>query len=117
MGVLAPDGAFVRSPKLGPVLIALKDRGVAFAAESAKVDLDMPHAAVTASIDVDLFRDAIEARLSAAAKAAKDSGSGLLVVSPRPVAFDRLLGWFERLNEQGIALAPASATVKQTGKS
>lgn len=117
MGVLAPDGAFVRSPKLGPVLIALKDRGVAFAAESAKVDLDMPHTTVTASINADLFRDAIEASLSAAAKAAKDSGSGLLVVSPRPVAFDRLLGWFDRLNEQGIALAPASATVKQTGKS
>lgn len=117
IGVLAPDGAFVRSGKLNPVLVALKDRGLLFAAEGAKVETDLPHAAVTATVDVDLFRDAIEARLSAAARAARDSGHGLLVVSPRPVAFDRLLGWFERLNDQGVALAPASAIVKQNGKS
>lgn len=117
IGVLAPDGAFVRSGKLSPVLVALKERGMVFAGEGAKVDVDLPAAAVTATLDVDLFRDAIEARLTGAARAAKDQGHGLLVVSPRPVAFDRLLGWFERLGEQGMVLAPASAIVKQTGKS
>lgn len=123
VGVLAPDGAFTRSAKLAPVLMALKERGLVFAGENAKVDLDLPAAAVTATLDVDLFRDAIEARLSSAARAAKDSGTGLVVVSPRPVAFDRLLGWLDRLDGQGLALAPATAIVKspappkQTGKS
>lgn len=125
VGVLAPDGAFVRSAKLAPVLMALKERGLAFAGEGAKVDVDVPAAAVTATLDVDLFRDAIEARLAGAARAAKESGAGLVVVSPRPVAFDRLLGWLDRLDGQGLVLAPATAivkvpapaTAKPTGKS
>lgn len=117
VGVLAPDGAFVRSPKLSPVLMALKERGLIFAGEGAKVDVDLPAAAVTATLDVDLFRDAIESRLSAAARAAKDGGNGLVVVSPRPVAFDRLLGWLDRLEGQGLALVPATGVVKQSGKS
>lgn len=117
VGVLAPDGAFVRSAKLSPVLMALKERGLIFAGEGAKVDVDLPAAAVTATLDVDLFRDAIESKLSAAGRAAKESGNGLVVVSPRPVAFDRLLGWLDRLEGQGLALVPATGVVKQPGKS
>lgn len=117
VGVLAPEGAFVRSDKLSPVLAALKDRGLIFLGDGAKVDVDLPQAAVTATLDTDLFRDAIEARLGVAARAAKDNGTGLLVVAPRPVAFDRLVGWLDRLGDQGIVLAPATAIVKQTGKS
>ncbi|MGE5515369.1 MAG: divergent polysaccharide deacetylase family protein [Bacteroidota bacterium] len=115
VGVLAPDGAFVRSGKLVPVLMALKERGMVFAGEGAKVDVDVASAAVSATLDVDLFRDAIEARLNTAARAAKESGNGLVVVSPRPVAFDRLLGWLDRLGDQGLVLAPATAVVKETG--
>lgn len=117
VGVLAPDGAFVRSGKLNPVLTALKERGMVFVGDGAKVDVDLPAAAVTTTLDVDLFRDAIEARLSGAARAAKDHGTGLVVVSPRPVAFDRLVGWLDRLADQGLVLAPATGIVKQAGKS
>lgn len=116
-GVLAPDGAFVRSAKLAPILTALKERGLAFAGEGAKLEVELPHAAVTDSIDTDLFRDSIEVRLNDAAAAARQRGHGLMVVSPRPVAFDRLLGWFQRLGEQGLVLAPVSAVVSQNGKS
>ncbi|HLO78332.1 MAG TPA: divergent polysaccharide deacetylase family protein, partial [Magnetospirillum sp.] len=116
VGVLAPDGAFVRSDKLKPVLTALKDRGLIFLGDGARIDVDVPGALVTTTLDTDLFRDAIEARLNAAARAARDSGSGLVVVSPRPVAFDRLVGWLDRLGDQGVAVAPATGIVKQTGK-
>jgi polysaccharide deacetylase 2 family uncharacterized protein YibQ len=117
VGVLAPDGAFVHSAKLSTVLMALKERGMIFVADGAKVDVDLPNAAVTAVLDNDLFRDAIEARLTAAARTAKTGGSGVVVVSPRPVAFDRLLGWLDRLGDQGLVLAPATGVVKQSGKS
>jgi polysaccharide deacetylase 2 family uncharacterized protein YibQ len=116
VGVLALEGPFVRSAKLSPVLAALKERGLIFLGEGAKVDVDVPAAAVTSTVESDLFRDAIAARLDRAATAAKDSGTGLVVVSPRPVAFDRLVGWLDRLGNQGIALAPATAIVKQSGK-
>lgn len=116
-GALAPGGAFVRSPKLAPVLTALRERGLAFAGEGAKLDVDLPRAEVIATIDHDLFRDAIESRLNAAADIARKNGRGLLVVTPRPVAFDRLLGWFGRMGEQGLVLAPASAVVTLNGKS
>ncbi|MCR6629992.1 MAG: divergent polysaccharide deacetylase family protein [Magnetospirillum sp.] len=117
VGVLVPDGAFARSAKLAPVLMALKERGLMFVGEGAKVEVDVPAAAVTATLGIDLFRDAIQARLDGAARAAKDSGSGLVVVSPRPVAFDRLVGWLDKLGDQGIVLAPATGVAKQTGKS
>jgi polysaccharide deacetylase 2 family uncharacterized protein YibQ len=116
VGVLATEGPFVRSPKLSPVLVALKDRGLIFLGEGAKVDVDVPAGSVTATVEADLFRDAIESRLGQAARAATTSGAGIVVVAPRPVAFDRLVGWLDRLGDQGIALAPATAVVKQNGK-
>jgi len=116
VGVLAPDGNFVRSPKLVPVLNALKERGLVYLGTGG-AQVDVPAAPVTAQLDIDLFRDAIEARLGSAAAAAKGAGSGLVVVSPRPVAFDRLVGWLDKLPDQGLVLAPATAIVKQPGKS
>ncbi|HTH17349.1 MAG TPA: divergent polysaccharide deacetylase family protein, partial [Magnetospirillum sp.] len=111
-----PDGNFVRSPKLVPVLNALKERGLVYLGTGG-AQVDVPAAPVTAQLDIDLFRDAIEARLGSAAAAAKGAGSGLVVVSPRPVAFDRLVGWLDKLPDQGLVLAPATAIVKQPGKS
>ncbi|MBC7950535.1 MAG: divergent polysaccharide deacetylase family protein [Rhodospirillaceae bacterium] len=116
VGVLAPEGSFTGSPKLAPVLMALKERGLLYVGQGATADAGLPVAPVTASLDVDTFRDAIETRLTMAARTAKDSGRGIVVVSPRPVVFDRLVGWLDRLGEQGIALAPASGVVKQGGK-
>jgi polysaccharide deacetylase 2 family uncharacterized protein YibQ len=117
VGVLAPEGPFTKAPaKLVPVLNQLKERGLLYVGEGAKPEHGLPMAGVSALLDVDLFRDALEARLGRAANAAKEAGSGVVVVAPRPVAFDRLVGWLDRLGEQGIALAPASAVVKQSAK-
>lgn len=117
VGVLAPNGGFTASPKLGPVLGALHERGLLYVGGGARTDAGPPVAAVTTQVEVDLFRDAIEARLAGAARTAKDSGQGVLVVAPKPVTFDRLVGWLDKLSDQGIVLAPVSAVVKQTGKS
>lgn len=117
VGVLATDGPFVRSPKLAPVLIALKDRGLIFVSDGVKSDIDVPQAGVTATIDTDLFRDSIQSRLDGAAAAAKTGGTGSVVLVPRPVAFDRLVGWLDKLGDKGLVLAPATAIVKQSGKS
>lgn len=116
-GVLAPDGGFVASPKLAPVLGSLRERGLLYVGNGARIESGPPSAAVTAQVEEDLFRDAIEARLALAARAAKEGGQGVLVVTPKPVTFDRLVNWLDRLGGQGIVLAPASAVVKQTGKS
>lgn len=117
VGVVAPDGGFTRSTKLAPILMALKERGLLYVGDGAKPDAGLPVASVTAVLDSDSFRDAIESRLALAAHTAKESGQGMVVVSPRPVVFDRLVGWLDRLGEQGIVLAPASGIVKQSGKS
>lgn len=116
VGVLAPDGNFVRSPKLSPVLDALRSRGLIYLGSNGG-QVEVASAPVTAHLEQDLFRDAIEARLGTAAAAAKTAGSGLVLVSPRPVAFDRLVGWLDKLPDQGLVLAPATAIVKQPGKS
>ncbi|MBX9635144.1 MAG: divergent polysaccharide deacetylase family protein [Magnetospirillum sp.] len=116
VGVLAPDGGFTRSPKLAPVLMALKERGLLYVGDGAKAEAGLPVATVTAVLDSDSFRDAIEARLTLATRTALETGQGMVVISPRPVVFDRLVGWLDRLGEQGIVLAPASGIVKQSGK-
>ncbi|MBC7950568.1 MAG: divergent polysaccharide deacetylase family protein [Rhodospirillaceae bacterium] len=116
VGVVAPEGGLVRSAKLAPVLMALKERGLLYVGDGAKADSGLPVAAVTAMLDNDTFRDAIETRLTMAASTAKENGSGVVVVSPRPVVFDRMVNWLDRLTDQGIVLAPASAVVKQGGK-
>lgn len=116
VGVFAPDGNFVRSPKLAPVLMALRERGLLYVGDGVK-DAGLANAAVSAILDPGLFRDAIEARLTQAARTARTAGHGMVVASPSPVAFDRLVHWLDGLSEQGIVLAPASAVVKQTGKS
>lgn len=116
-GMLAPNGGFTASPKLGPVLGVLRERGLLYVGGGAKPDSGPPVAAVTAQVEEDLFRDAIEARLTGAARAAKTDGQGVVVVAPKPVTFDRLVGWLDKLTAQGIVLAPVSAVVKQTGKS
>lgn len=117
VGVLGAEGGFTRSDGLAPVLIALKERGLLYVGDGvAAAQPGLPVAAITTSLDGESFRETIESRLSLAARSAKDSGQAVLVVAPRPVAFDRLVGWLDRLGEQGIVLAPASAIVKQKGK-
>ncbi len=118
VGVLASEGPFTRAPaKLIPVLTQLKERGLLYVGDGAKTDFGLPVAPITTVLEIDLFRDALEARLVRAAASTRETGRGVVVVTPRPVAFDRLVVWLDKLGEQGIALAPASGVVKQSGKS
>lgn len=117
VGVLAPDGGFTSSPQLAPVLGALRERGLLYVGGGAKPDSGPPVAAVTTRLQVDLFRDAIEAQLAQAAQAAVAGNQGVVAVAPKPVTFDSLVKWFDKLGSHGVALAPVSAVVKQSGKS
>lgn len=118
VGVIVEDGPFVRSlAHLSPVLAALKDRGLMYVGHGAEGD-DIPvHFAITETADQDAFREAIDARLSRAATSARESGRALVVLSPRPVSMERLAAWLGKLKDQGVVLVPASALVRETGKS
>ncbi len=61
---------------------------------------------------------ALDGRLEALAKLARDKGSALgLVMVPRPVTLDRLIAWTNTLADKGLVLAPVSALVVPPAKS
>lgn len=117
VGVWAPDGPFVKSAQLQPVLAALKERGLLYIGDGAKDEPKPPALAPLAAIDADAFRDAIDARLAQAAAATPQKGRVVVTAAARPVTLDRLIGFLAKLPDQGIALAPVSAVVRQGGKS
>jgi polysaccharide deacetylase 2 family uncharacterized protein YibQ len=117
VGVWAPDGPFVKSAKLQPVLTALKERGLLYLGDGVKDEPRPPALAPLVAIDSEVFRDAIDVRLGQAAAAAPQKGRVVVTAAARPVTFDRLITFLAKLPDQGIALAPVSAVVRQGGKS
>lgn len=117
VGVWAPPGPFVASAQLAPVLAVLKERGLLYVGEGVKDEPRPPSLAPLAVIDADAFREAIDARLAQAAAAAPQQNRVVVTATARPVTLDRLITFLAKLPDQGIALAPASAIVRQGGKS
>ncbi len=116
VGVWAPDGPFVQSARMGGVLATLRERGLLYVGDGALGEPLLPTAAVNTALGTEIFRDAMDTRLAQASQGARLAGGGLVVASPRPVTYDRLLAWMETLGEQGVQLAPASAVAKRAVK-
>jgi polysaccharide deacetylase 2 family uncharacterized protein YibQ len=112
VGVWAADGPFTRSKQIGLVLAALKDRGLLYVGEGAVSGPRPPMLGVSSQLDAEPFRNAIEARQVQAAAAAKEMGRIVVTVTARPVTFDRLISWLDKLPEQGTVLAPVGSVVK-----
>ena len=112
-GVAALGSRFAGSAaQLAPILAALKERGLLYVGDGAAGgDRTPPYAGITAVIDRDPYREAIEDRLAAVAATARDKGRAVAVASARPVTLDRLVAWMNRLSDQGVVAAPASAVV------
>lgn len=113
-GVAALGARFAGSAgQLAPVLAALKERGLLYIGDGAAGgDRTPPYAAITAVIDRDPYREAIEERLAAVVASARDKGRAVAVAGARPVTLDRLVAWMNRLSDQGVVAAPASAVVQ-----
>jgi polysaccharide deacetylase 2 family uncharacterized protein YibQ len=105
--------------QLESVLKELARRGLLF------VDARPGHAAlplawnrsVDAVIDDDPLNEAaLDARLDALSKLARDKGSALGLVSvPRPKTLERVAAWSNTLTAKGLILAPVSALVQSPG--
>jgi polysaccharide deacetylase 2 family uncharacterized protein YibQ len=113
-GVVALGTRFTGSSgQLAPVLAALRERGLLYIGDGASGgDRTPPYAGITTVIDRDLYREAIEERLAVVAAAARDKGRAVAIAGARPVTLDRLVAWMNRLSDQGVVAAPASAVVQ-----
>lgn len=110
---------FTSSPEsLGPVLEALRDRGLMFldartSRESVAGDLatkiELPRALNNRFLDNEASRIAIDARLLELEEIARTVGYAVGIGFPYPVTLERIARWSATLDEKGIILAPMSA--------
>ena len=110
---------FTSSPEsLGPVLEALRDRGLMFldartSRESVAGDLatqiELPRALNNRFLDNEASRIAIDARLLELEEISKTVGYAVGIGFPYPVTLERIARWSATLDEKGIDLAPMSA--------
>lgn len=72
-------------------------------------------ASATADIVLDerSFRASIDARLDYVERLAKYQGSSVAVTSAKPVNFERLALWLDRIGERGVSVAPVSEVLIQ----
>lgn len=100
------------------VLESLSQRGLLYVHTAPpeglaqNADLGVPSAQSLMAIDERPFREAIDARLKYVAEAAKIRGSAVAVAHPYPVTFERIARFAGQLQTLGVALAPASASVR-----
>jgi polysaccharide deacetylase 2 family uncharacterized protein YibQ len=120
VGVIeAMGGSFTASAlHLEPVLGELKRRGLLYVdrhpaanALPRTIAEEMGLLRIGADIDIDAepSRREISKRLAAAEALARHDGTAVVVARPLPVTFELLGGWFDRLDAEGIALAPITA--------
>jgi polysaccharide deacetylase 2 family uncharacterized protein YibQ len=102
------------------VLAEIAHRGLLFAdARPAEPGLPLAwNRSVDLVIDDDPVNEAaLDARLDALSKLARDKGSALGLVSvPRPKTLERVAAWSNALMAKGLILAPVSALVQSPGK-
>ncbi len=115
VGVWLPAGPFTQSTQLAPVLAFLKEHGLLYLGQGIAQGPLPPMTTNVTEIPGNLFREAITAHLNHFSGAAKSKGDGVVVLAPRPVVFEQLGPWFDKLTAEGILLVPVSATVKQSG--
>lgn len=100
------------------VLESLSQRGLLYVHTAPpeglleNADLAVPSAVSLMAIDERPFRESIDARLKYVAEAAKIRGSAVAVARPYPVTFERIARFAAEMGRLGVALAPASASVR-----
>lgn len=111
-GLVLLGESFAASPQISGVQAAVREHGLLFVGPGAAAPARTPALArITAIIDRDLFREAIDLRLNQIAVSARVQGRAVAVVQPRPLSFDRLVGWLATLSSNGVVLTPVSALV------
>lgn len=110
---------FTSSPEsLGPVLEALRNRGLMFldartsrdsVAGELATQIKLPRALNNRFLDNEASRIAIDARLLELEEIAKTVGYAVGIGFPYPVTLERIARWSATLDEKGIDLAPMSA--------
>lgn len=110
---------FTSSPEsLGPILEALRDRGLMFldartsrasVAGDLATQIELPRALNNRFLDNEASRVAIDARLLELEEIAKTVGYAVGIGFPYPVTLERIARWSATLDEKGITLAPMSA--------
>ncbi len=115
VGLLAPLGSPVTVGESWPLMLQeLKERGLLFVGDGL-VGIDdkaMPAAGfATLVADAPAFRTAVDAKLARALAAAQRDGSAIIVISARPVSFERVLAFIASLPEKNVTLVPVSAIV------
>lgn len=110
---------FTSSPEsIGPVLEALRDRGLMFldartSRESVAGDIatkiKLPRALNNRFLDIEASRVAIDARLLELEEIARTVGYAVGIGFPYPVTLERIASWSATLDAKGITLAPMSA--------
>jgi len=111
-GLVLLGESFAASPQISAVQAAAREHGLLFVGPGAAAPARTPALArVTALIDRDLYREAIDLRLNQIAVSARVQGRAVALVQPRPLSFDRLVGWLATLPANGVVLTPVSAVV------
>lgn len=123
VGVMNYQGArFTSEPgSLGPVLSAIKSRGLMYVDNGASNrslapklanDTALPSALATRNIDPVQSPEIIANSFKALETAAKDDGSAVGVASGFPVTVDALSDWAATLKDKGVTLVPVSAMAR-----
>ncbi len=107
-------------PHLRPVLQRLQERGLLFvdaketllsAAPRIAGEIALPMTMVSHRIDDNAARTAVDERLRALERLARDGGTAVGVGSSFPTTFERIIAWAEALDDRNVRLAPVSAVV------
>ncbi len=121
VGVLPLMGSgFTTNEKaLGPVIEALKERGLMLLDTRASTQslvgrltsaAGLPAAAATLTLDSKPSREAVELRLADLERAARARGSAIgITFDGAPVVLETISAWAAGLGQRGIVLAPVSA--------
>ncbi|CCG41519.1 divergent polysaccharide deacetylase family protein [Magnetospirillum molischianum] len=111
-GLVLLGESFAASPQISGVQATVREHGLLFVGPGAAAPARTPALArVTAIIDRDLYREAIDLRLNQIAVTARVQGRAVAVVQPRPLSFERVVGWIGTLTTNGVVLTPVSALV------
>ncbi|OSQ39864.1 divergent polysaccharide deacetylase family protein [Thalassospira mesophila] len=102
--------------KTGLMYIDGSNTGMVSLAAQLAANVEEPNAIVDFNIDTVPSRRAIDAQLSALVNKAKTEGFAIGLAQSYPVTIQRLRNWAQRLERQGVKLAPVSALASKQVK-
>lgn len=119
-------GRFTNSEiHLEPVMFEIGRRGLVYVDRANTVSdvprtiadkLGMLHIFTNIDLDIDPSRSEIRKRMSAADLLAKRDGTAVVVARSYPVTLELLEGWFNSMEDDGIALAPLTAVLARRAR-